>query len=163
FGSAGERGFVWRAGVVTTLGLLAPDPDLFVLGVCGLGNAVVGTTQSGTGRAFRWRAAAGVQALPALTAGALSFGRACSAEGTVVVGTSGNGNKGIPPVRWDAAGVRSLGTLGGDSGDANAVSADGSVIVGEAGLPFTPDPVVLTSDMSAFRWTAGKMTQLSRV
>ena len=153
------HGFRWSGGATTDLGLLPGASDTFVRGACGLGDAAVGSTQTAGGRAFRWRAASGLQELPPLRAGALAYAEACSDSGNVAVGSSGDG-KGQPPARWDTNGVRNLGTLGGNSGEAHGVSADGAVVVGAAGLPFVNG----VSDFAAFRWTTatGKIEQLSK-
>jgi probable HAF family extracellular repeat protein len=153
-----EQAFLWRDGVVTPLGFLGAEPDSFARGVCAQGNVVVGSTQSAGGRAFRWTPTTGMKDLGSLSAGSPSYAQACSDDGSIAVGVSGNG-KGLPPVRW-APSARSLGTLGGDSGEANAISGSGAVIVGDAGLPFVNG----ISEFAAFRWTADtRIQQLSRV
>jgi uncharacterized membrane protein len=160
FDNAPEQAFLWRAGVVTLLGTLPGETDSFALAVCGNGNAVVGTTRSVGGRAFRWTAASGIEELPPLIAGAPTSANACTNDAAIAVGFSGN-RKGMPPVRWDAKGPRSLGTLGGDSGSAEAISASGAVVAGSSGLRFVNG----VSETTAFRWTAAtrKIAQLSRV
>jgi len=160
FDNAPEQAFLWRDGIVTLLGTLPDETDSFALGICGNGNAVVGTTRSIGGRAFRWTAAGGMQELPPLTNGAPALANACTDDAAVVVGFGGN-RKGTPPVRWDAKGARSLGTLGSDSGSAEAISANGAVVVGSSGLRFVNG----VSETSAFRWTASnrKIAQLSQV
>lgn len=160
FDNAPEQAFLWRGGAVTLLGTLPDETDSFALAVCGNGNAVVGTTRSVGGRAFRWTAAGGIEELPPLIAGAPTSANDCTNDAAIAVGFSGN-RKGMPPVRWDAKGPRSLGTLGGDSGWAEAVSASGAVVVGSSGLRFVGGG----SETSAFRWTAAtrKIAQLSRV
>ena len=72
-----------------------------------------------------------------------------SADGLVVVGW-GFSDAGIDAFRWTAeTGVVSLGALpGGAGGQAEGVSADGSVIVGRAGSPES------SPNTQAFRWTA---------
>lgn len=153
------QAFQWRDGVVTALGFLANEPNSFARAVCGLGDVVVGSTQSAGGLAFRWTPTGGMKDLGALRTGAPSYAQDCSDDGKIAVGVSGDG-KGLPPVRWAPDGVRSLGTLGGDSGEAHATSADGAVVVGAAGLPFVNG----ISEFSAFRWTPSqKIQQLSRV
>jgi uncharacterized membrane protein len=160
FDNAPEQAFLWRDGAVTLLGTLPGETDSFALAVCGNGNAVVGTTRSVGGRAFRWTAAGGMQELPPLFAGAPTSANDCTNDAAIAVGFSGN-RKGDPPVRWDARGPRSLGTLGSGSGSAEAVSANGVVVVGSSGLRFVNG----VSETSAFRWTAAtrKIAQLSRV
>jgi probable HAF family extracellular repeat protein len=156
------QAFRWRDGLVTPLGFLPGEPNSFGRAVCGAGDAVVGSTHSAGGYAFRWTEASGMQQLPSLRPDALAYPQACSDDGTVVVGSGSDGEgKGQPPIRWDPTGVRSLGTLGGDSGEAHAVSADGTVVAGAAGLPFVNG----ISEFAAFRWTTAtrKIEQLSRV
>ena len=158
FFGIGEESFVWRANVVTVLPRLAGETDSFALAVCGNGNAVVGTTRSVGGRAFRWTPANGTEELPALTDGAPTSANGCSNDATIAVGFSGN-RKGMPAVRWDARGPRSLGTLGGDFGTAEATSANGAVVVGSSGLRFING----VSETSAFLWAGRKIAQLSQV
>jgi uncharacterized membrane protein len=160
FDNAPEQAFLWRNGVVTLLGTLPGETDSFALAVCGNGNAVVGTTRSIGGRAFRWTVASGIEELPPLMAGGPSSANDCTNDAAIAVGFSGT-KKGMPPVRWDAKGPRTLGTLGGDSGSAEAVSASGAVVAGSSGLRFVNG----ISETSAFRWTAAtrKIAQLSRV
>lgn len=159
FLSGSYQAFRWRDGVVTALGFLGNEPNSFGRAVCGLGDVVVGSTESAGGRAFRWTPNGGMQDLGALRSGAPSYAQDCSDDGTIVVGVSGDG-KGLPPVRWAPTGVGSLGTLGGNSGEAHATSGNGAVAVGAAGLPFVNG----ISEFSAFRWTeSGKIQQLSRV
>ena len=86
--------------------------------------------------------------------GNYTYPYAVSADGSVIVGHSGNsGNQGRA-FRWTAAGgMTDLGTLGGNYSYANAVSANGSVVVGEA--------YNASNQGRAFRWTAaGGMTDL---
>lgn len=78
-----------------------------------------------------------------------------SADGTVAVGASGQGDSpGTHAFRWTSAGMTDLGTLGGTSSTAYAISSNGSVIVGDSNK--TGDAVT-----HAFRWTsAGGMADL---
>lgn len=82
----------------------------------------------------------GIGNLPAGTSGGA---HGISRDGSTVVGTSSNVS--IQPVLWTEAG--GLVALGGvSSGEAVAVSADGSVITGRGSLAGT---------LQGFRWTAG--------
>jgi probable HAF family extracellular repeat protein len=77
-----------------------------------------------------------------------SLARDVSADGTVVVGTS-TSEAGNRAFRWTlAGGMEDIGP-----GEANAVSADGSVVVGGTG----PSGIGVSE---AFRWTAGGGQQL---
>lgn len=160
FDNAPEQSFLWRDGVVTLLGTLPDETESFALAVCGNGTAVVGTTRSVGGRAFRWTSANGMEELPPLNDGAPTSANDCTNDAATAVGFSGN-KRGMPPVRWDSKGPRTLGTLGSDEGSAAAISANGAVVVGSSGLRFVNG----VSETSAFRWAAAnrKIAQLSRV
>src|SRR5215211_5666462 len=153
--------FQWRDGVVTDLGFLPGGRDSKGQAVCALGGAVVGSTLDSASiqKAFRWRNGT-MQDLAGLGRNNLAYAEGCSDNGNMVVGTSTNDKGNQLATRWDAKGPRSLGTLGGNSSEAHATSADGSIVVGGAGLPFVNG----TSEYSAFRWTSatGKIEQLSK-
>jgi hypothetical protein len=68
---------------VTLLGTLPGETDSFAFAVCGNGNAVVGTTRSIGGRAFRWTAAGGIQELPPLNAGARTSANDCTNDAAI--------------------------------------------------------------------------------
>ncbi|MDR2186684.1 MAG: hypothetical protein LBE62_01365 [Azonexus sp.] len=126
------------------------------------GRVIVGysATRSGKTDAFRWTVESGMQDLGSLGDGSQAKG--VSADGRVVVGTYRMvvGNYGNPhphrgrevsrAFRWTAEeGMQDLGALGGKdvSSEAEAVSADGRVVVGRS----------WTGDIGihhAFRWTA---------
>jgi probable HAF family extracellular repeat protein len=125
------------------------------------GGVVVGQSNSPTGfQAFRWTAGTGIVGLGAFNnpGGFPSSGaRACSADGTVVVGSSvrpNSLNEDGSPFRWTApTGLVFLGDLGGtEGGVARGVSTDGSVA---AGYSSNAD-----FDGEAFRWTASGMVGL---
>ncbi|NTV95293.1 MAG: autotransporter domain-containing protein [Thiobacillus sp.] len=130
-----------------------------------------------TEEAFRWTAAGGMAGLGVLTSHdtpvsavgytARSRANAVSADGLVVVGESRAAGDSadiadsILAFRWtQAGGMVSLGTLaGGKYSIANDVNADGSVIVGNAGMPIPAVPSIQGG--YAFRWTeAGGMQYL---
>ncbi len=140
------------------------------------GSAVAGTVlDQQFVRAVRWTQATGAQDLGSL--GVYSFSRAISADGSTVVGLSAvficnedgcdpecdptceTNCDPCPPAilhafRWTpATGMQSLGTLGGLRSNALAVSADGSVVVGES------EPAPMTQAL-AFRWSSGGMQNL---
>jgi len=129
--------------------------------VCGAGAGFVGSSQQsdGTQRATQWSSTGTIRALAELP-GALSYAEGCSTSGSVVAGSSLDGKGNVVATRWDAGGNHQLGTLGGNSSEAHGISADGSIVVGGAGLPF----VGFTSEFNAFRYSTstGKMEQLSK-
>ena len=98
------------------------------------GSVVVGRSDlnAPASHAFRWTAATGMVDLGVLPGANDSSARGVSANGQVVVGFSNPGSV-FRAFRWtQAGGMINLGTLGGDYSMANAVSADGSVVVGGA-------------------------------
>lgn len=151
------------------------------------GSVIVGRSGSGADdRAFRWTAGAGMQDLGVVSDGrSEAFG--VSADGAVVVGVSGKGGgtcanltgppcQPLPPpgteqaFRWTAAsGMVGLGTLplGTANGShARSVSADGSVVVGDAFVyqifcfpQHGGGCIYFRATLHAFRWTAGSGLQ----
>jgi len=102
--------------------------------------------------AFLLAAATSAQAqsfsdLGTLAGSSVSEAWGVSADGSVVVGASGN-----RAFRWTSAGMVDLGTLGGFYSHAYGVSADGSVVVGNSSLA--------NNSRRAFRWAGGTMTDL---
>jgi probable HAF family extracellular repeat protein len=126
------------------------------LGVSTDGSVVVGLGQSAASagidarEAFRWTATEGMLPLGDLAGGVFhSVANAVSADGSVVVGNSSSTGSIFLPwteaFRWtETGGMVGFGDLGGGQFEskANAVSADGSVVVGTTG--------------EAFRWTAAE-------
>jgi probable HAF family extracellular repeat protein len=149
-------------GVVTDLGFVPGGRDSKAQAVSGLGAAVVGSTVDNTGiqHAFRWQNGA-MQDLGGVGKNSLAYAEDCSDDGSVVAGTSTDDKGNLLATRWSPNKILSLGTLGGAMSEAHATSADGSVVVGGAGLPFVNG----ISEFSAFRWTSatGRIEQLSRV
>ncbi len=145
--SNGARAFRWTAaGGMQNLGTLPGGSRSISNGVSGDGSAVVGYSQSSSAyRAFRWTAQDGMQSLGVLPGGVDSFAFGMSADGSVVVGSGDTPQYSSTSFRWTSTdGMQALGVLG----EANAVSADGSTIVG-------------ASNGQAFRWTsAGGMQGL---
>jgi uncharacterized membrane protein len=135
----------WTAtGGYQTLSMPGPATNSFSESVSADGSTVVGYyTPAGSGdRAFRWTAAGGAQALsgqPTATSSSNdAFG--ASADGSVVVGSSvADSTQPKVPFRWSAAnGFQTFALLpGAINGTANAVSADGGVVVGLDGLSGT--------------------------
>jgi len=123
-------------------------------GISADGSLVVGQCNSSIGfQAFDWTAASGIVGLGAFDnpGGQGSGARACSADGSVIVGSSllpDSLNEDGSPFRWTAqTGLVYLGSLGGTAGGvARGVSSDGSVIVGYSSNA--------NFDLEAFRWTA---------
>ena len=101
-----------------------------------------------------WTASLGVQNIGSL--GDETIIRGLSADGNVAVGTafSGNGwNGSSVAFRWtSAAGIEQLDGLGGSITLADAVSADGKVIVGASDLA--------SGDRHAVRWTSQGISDL---
>ena len=144
----------WRNGVVTflpSLGACCTQAH----GVSGNGVVVVGGARSsvyGTERAFRWTEADGIADL-----GTNGFATTASRDGSVIAGRLVISITESRAFRWTATGgVEDIGTLGGKSGTPQDMSADGSVIVGSAGIN-------TSSVQRAFRWTTKrKMQDLQR-
>ncbi len=125
-------------------------------GVSADGSVVVGAADYGAAgdgrghypmRAFRWTQATGMASLDALNGGSNSAAFGISADGSVVVGYSGE-----YAFRWtQATGMVSLGGLNGGRGSvAIGASADGSAVVGGAGGVDDGSGNHLSR---AFRWT----------
>jgi probable HAF family extracellular repeat protein len=111
-------------------------------GVSADGSVIVGTTGD---NAFRWTQATGIVALRGLSSvGPLNQALATSGDGSVLVGRSksSGASGGEEAFRWTASGMTGL---GGYRSVARAVSADGSVVVGDGRG---------ASGIEAFRWTA---------
>jgi len=85
--------------------------------------------------------------LGVLAGGGYSSAAGVNADGSVVVGYSGNGTAFDRAFRWTSgSGMVDLGTVpGGTSSQARAVNASGGVVVGDSG-----DPAAI---VRAFRWT----------
>jgi probable HAF family extracellular repeat protein len=164
----GWHAFRWNGKNVTDLGFLKKGHDKVKVGgnskgegVCGLGTAVVGSTvdSSGIQTAFRWQKPK-MQNLGGVGTNNLAYAEDCSDDGSVVVGTSMDNLGNLLATRWSPTKILSLGTLGGDMSESHGSSADGSIVVGGAGLPFVNG----ISQFSAFRWSSATgMEQLSKV
>lgn len=182
-----EEAFRWTAGSgMVGLGVLSGGSSA-ANAVSADGAMVVGRSGSGADdRAFRWTAAGGMQNLGVVSDGrSEAFG--VSADGAVVVGVSGKAggtcaNLTGPPCspppppgteqafRWTAAsGMVGLGTLplGTDNGShARRVSADGSVVVGDAFVyqifcfpQHGGGCLYFRATLHPFRWTAASGLQ----
>ena len=104
------------------------------------GSTVVGRSYSETGlQAFRWTSSSGMVGLgnlPGASSGDFSEAYAVSADGSTVVGLATyNGSRAF--VWTQPTGMFSLGGLpgGNPSNRANAVSADGSIVLGSGSVP----------------------------
>jgi hypothetical protein len=160
------RGFILNlaTGVRTPLA----DPfgsDLNPIAISDDGVVVAGSLGGGPlvdQAAFVWDSFLGVRNIGGLPAGNVSYATGVSADGSVVVGTSG-ANVGDPYQqgwRWtDAGGFEPLTDLGEDIlvfGSAEDVSADGLTVVGTGSVgDFDPD----TDDVSSGAgWFGGSVT-----
>ncbi|MCH8149792.1 MAG: PEP-CTERM sorting domain-containing protein, partial [Planctomycetes bacterium] len=135
--------------------ILHTDPDAltFAEAVSPDGSVVVGSFILGNSReAFRWTAEDGLVPLGDLPGGTFSAGHDISADGSVIVGVASSA-RGLQACRWtDSEGWVPLGSLEGDvvRSSANAVSADGSVIVGSWTIELDRSPFLGV----AFIWDA---------
>lgn len=152
---AGRAAYRWTSG--TGMQFLSSTPGnvvaAFARAVSADGSVVVGAGDGETGQeAFRWSTTGGMAGLGFIsgTTGS-SIAEGVSANGSVVVGIS---SMEVPPnsnaFRWTAAsGMVGLPVLeGAHDGNAEAVSGDGSVIVGNSNF-VTAGPLV----PQATRWT----------
>lgn len=162
-GAMERRPFRWtQATGIQTLSGFESHSFALATGISGDGNVVVGDIYSGvavTPHAYRWTASGGIDLLPHVSGGTSSHAAATNRDGSVVVGTAyGSSFGGARAFRWtQAGGSANLGTIaGGEAGQsfANAVNADGSVVVGYVDRT----GIGLITEQSAFRWTqAGGM------
>jgi probable HAF family extracellular repeat protein len=168
----GRQAFRWTEfdGAVGLGDLPGGAVDSTARGVSADGSVVVGTSGSASGNeAFRWTQAEGMVGLGLLPGGGPSSSAmgGVSADGSVVVGAADSGSQvtcipeivvciggtstsGYQAFRWTASeGMVGLGYLAGGSSysAAQAVSADGRVIVGWSYSGFGRE---------AFRWTASE-------
>jgi probable HAF family extracellular repeat protein len=154
-GNGPEVAMLWQNGTMTTLGdLPGGDFQSKAYGVSADGSVVVGygvigfgTTWDGKREAFLGEngVMTGLGYLHAGDGGSLA--RATSADGSVVVGYSGN-----EAFRWEAGTMTGLGFLPSATGSqAYDVSADGSTVVGEA---------FSSTSQEAFIWKDGVMSGL---
>lgn len=139
-GHSQTHAFRWSAGSgMQDLLTLPGSPFSEAHAVSADGSVVAGWSgsQTGTGSAFRWTAADGIENIGTLGAGETNA-RGISADGSVIVGHSAG-----RPFRWTAAdGIEDI-DIGGEPASAYAISADGSTIVGAIG-----------PNLHQFRWTA---------
>jgi probable HAF family extracellular repeat protein len=143
--SGNEEAFRWTNALgMQPLGVLSGFSSSSANGVSSDGSIVVGSSRRGFPppivRAFRWTADTGMLALG--PPGVSSEAVAVSDDGSAVVGVQGT-----RAVRWSGDDTLDLGSLPGfETFEALGVTADGSVVVGEAST-FTP-----TSRYEPFIW-----------
>src|SRR5207247_713804 len=129
-GSGETHAFQWAAGGTTDLGTLDVETRIYKMNAAG--TAVIGSVAPQLfPHAFRWTEAGGLVDLGTF-GGGYTDARAATADGAVIVGSSGTSSGEGHVFRWtESEGMTDLGTLGGsDSSGAEFLSADGTVIVG---------------------------------
>jgi probable HAF family extracellular repeat protein len=144
-----ERAFRWTgAGGMQELGTIS---DFSVAaGVDATGSVVVGSSgnEDGFGRPLRWTSFGGWanQNLGALPGENFCAARCVSGNGTVVAGNCVSAGRAMP-FRWSSAqGMQPLPMWPFQSVSVNAMSQDGSIVVGTATLPAGLDRAFLWSD-----------------
>jgi probable HAF family extracellular repeat protein len=155
------------ASLIQDLGLLPGELRANARGVSGDGSIVVGYAEHNSmstplGQAFRWTQQTGMQGLGyARPNGSYAEARGISRDGSTIVGMSQSGGA-VGPVdafMWTASGgMHALPSLPGAAfvyNDANAVNADGSVIVGDA--------TTASGLAHAARWTSAGVQDLGVV
>lgn len=136
-----SEAYVWTSetGAVGIGDLPGGEFDSAAVGVSADGRVVIGNSSSAMGReAFRWTALTGMTTLGQLPSGLPGFATAISSDGSTIAGwgyLNFDGMVGTEPVafRWtESNGMQPLGDLpGGEVASfANAVSADGSIVLG---------------------------------
>ncbi|MEQ1509555.1 MAG: autotransporter domain-containing protein [Sphingopyxis sp.] len=156
------------------IGSLGSRYDMVATGIDAAGSAIAGTAidpATGTDRiAFVWRAASGLTSLshlsnnPAGGVSAASTAEAISRDGTTIVGRSLDASGFSQAAFWRNSTITGLGFLPGlsptqtglfadNATKAQAVNADGSIIVGTTGSGFQ-NPTSL-----AWRWTSASGMQ----
>jgi len=148
--ASGIEAFRWtRAEGMVGLGdLPGGNFSSYAFGVSADGSVVVGISYSAKNReAFRWTESEGMVGLGNL-GGLWSSAEDVSADGTIVVGKSRTGSGQYQAFLWTLEdGMVGLGALPAASGSgASAVSADGSIVVGNIGA-------------FGFRWTESEGMQ----
>jgi probable HAF family extracellular repeat protein len=142
--SGSDKAFRFHADTgLIQLGVLPGDSNSVADGVSADGSVIVGSSSSVSSQAFRWTQKTGMMGLGTLPGGSPNS-RACgvSADGSIIVGQC-YGEGGFEAFIWDAAhGMRSLRQVLASRFDvganlagwklqaANAVTADGSFVVG---------------------------------
>jgi probable HAF family extracellular repeat protein len=150
----GTFAFRWtEADGVENIGNLGGNYTL-ALAISGDGTTIVGESRTVKGliHAFRWTAGGGMQDLGTIDGGSWAgFGSratAVSSDGSVVVGDSHNPDNNFDHAfRWVSTDgiMQDLGTLGGRSSHAWAVSGAGGAVIGSADIGLL--------EQAPFRWT----------
>lgn len=153
------------SGPLEDLGVLSNETRSYARGISGDGSIVIGASEHSNsteafGQAFRWTAQTGMVGLGyTRPGGGFSQARGISRDGDTIVGHSQSGGPGGPDDAfvWTlAGGIHALPGLPGAPAEAqaNAVSANGAVVVGVA----TAGTTQLHSQ--AIRWVEGLITDL---
>ncbi len=146
--SFGEA-FRWtESSGLVGLGVLVANGGSVPWGISGDGTAIVGWAFSENGReAFRWTESDGVVGMGDLPEGGFdSWATSVSVDGRVIAGMALN--PGQTSFRWTAeTGMVDLSRpAGGNYSQAWGMSADGSVVVGEAGVAGERVPAIWTQE-----------------
>ncbi len=161
-------------GPLQDLGVLPGEVQARANGISGDGGTVVGSSERPDGpytdvlgEAFRWTESTGMQGLGYLRPnGTRSVANAISRDGATIVGESQSDGMFGPQeaFTWRAGeGMRYLPPLAGaphSSTTAEAVNADGSVVVGASPIPGGPNPPFIDH---AARWVNGVIQDLGTV
>jgi probable HAF family extracellular repeat protein len=120
-------------GALTTLGMLAPG---YIPGGCS-GDGTIMAATTGSGAIYYTIATGTPTTLSLLPGGTYAYAYACSENGHYIVGAGDAGIDGNNhPILWTADGTATMlpaltGMTGGYPGEANWISRDGSIIVGD--------------------------------
>jgi probable HAF family extracellular repeat protein len=169
-----SEAFAWEAGVMTGLGFLAEDGIEYhseALAVSGDGAVIVGLASNtdpsdptnSVDEAFRWEGGVmtGLGFLQIDTKDPRSEATGVSYDGSTVIGVSSVDHPDVPDTSvqqafiWADGVMTGLGFLADSPGPYNsiatAVSADGSVVVGESKLATGPEAFVWTAESDEMR------------
>ncbi len=128
-----RNAFRWKADALVNLGTVVSGDSVVATAANHDGSIIVGTSTAQGAFSqpvgFRWTSAGGIAALGVLPGFESSWPLDVSADGSVVIGHSGQALAGA--FRWTANGMVNLGVLPNYSGaSADLVSRDGNVVVG---------------------------------
>jgi probable HAF family extracellular repeat protein len=140
-----------------TLGGTGTGSKSEVRGIAADGSVVggVSSTTANKRHAFRWASGVMTNLGTLIDTYSISEARGVAADGSVIVGRSDAADQrrgDQHAFRWQGGVMTDLGTLDGRTSAVNAVSADGSVVVGVS--------TTASGDAHAFRWQNGVMTDL---